>query len=291
MRKLCIYHANCTDGFGSAWVVRKAFKKGNVDFHQGVYGESPPDVTDREVIMVDFTYKNDVVLEMAKTAKSILIIDHHKSAEADLVFNQQDLAEGDYCPIDMIFDMNHSGAVLTWFHFFPDLEPPQLLQHIEDRDLWKFEMEGTRPILANLFSYSYNFKLWDDLMEENPMDLVSGGEAIERKHLKDVNKLIEVGKTRMSIAGHDVPVLNAPGFFSSDAGHIMGEGEKFAACYWFVPDGVVFSLRSSSEGGLDVSEIATQYGGGGHANAAGFKVETLNGLNLFDSDQNVSSDT
>ena len=51
----------------------------------------------------------------------------------------------------------------------------------------------------------------------------------------------------------------------------MAEGEPFAACYWDTPEGRVFSLRSSSDG-VDVSEIAKQFGGGGHKNAAGFKI-------------------
>ena len=68
-----------------------------------------------------------------------------------------------------------------------------------------------------------------------------------------------------------MPVLNAPYFWSSDAGHIMGVGEPFAACYWDTPGGRVYSLRSA-EDGVDVSEIAVMYGGGGHKHAAGFKV-------------------
>jgi uncharacterized protein len=48
--------------------------------------------------------------------------------------------------------------------------------------------------------------------------------------------------------------------------------EPFAACYWDVPNGQVFSLRSC-ENGVDVSEIAKQFGGGGHKHAAGFTVK------------------
>lgn len=51
----------------------------------------------------------------------------------------------------------------------------------------------------------------------------------------------------------------------------MAQGELFAACYWDTPTGRVFSLRSTDEG-MDVSVIASQYGGGGHRNAAGFRV-------------------
>ena len=99
------------------------------------------------------------------------------------------------------------------------------------------------------------------------------GDAIERKLQKDIKELIESGVRRMIIAGYDVPVLNAPSAYVSDAGHLMSIGEPFAACYWDHPDGRSFSLRSNKEEGVDVAQIAIMYGGGGHKNAAGFTVE------------------
>jgi nanoRNase/pAp phosphatase (c-di-AMP/oligoRNAs hydrolase) len=75
----------------------------------------------------------------------------------------------------------------------------------------------------------------------------------------------------MTIGGHRVPVANLPYTMSSDAGHEMAKGRPFAACYWDTPEGRVFSLRSNDEG-VDVSEVAKQYGGGGHRNASGFTV-------------------
>jgi uncharacterized protein len=80
-----------------------------------------------------------------------------------------------------------------------------------------------------------------------------------------------VSKRRMNIGGHNVPVANLPYTLSSDAGHLMGKGEPFAACYMDDPTGRTFSLRSAPDG-IDVSEIAKNYGGGGHKHAAGFKV-------------------
>ena len=80
---LCIYHGNCADGFGAAWAVRAALK--DVEFFTGHYGDDPPDVTGRHVIMVDFSYKRPVLDRMAMAARSILILDHHKSAAEDLV--------------------------------------------------------------------------------------------------------------------------------------------------------------------------------------------------------------
>jgi len=269
MNPLCIYHHNCADGFGAAWVVRKHFGADNVDFYPGVYQDPPPDVTGRDVILVDFSYKRPVMEQIGLSAKSITIIDHHKSAIEDL----KDLDTK--CPITTIFDLNHSGAMLAFKYFFPQTEPPKLLKHIEDRDLWRFEYDNTRAIQAALFSYPYEFNLWDDIFDQSMRDecwaLEREGDAIERKHFKDIYELIAAGKQRMTIAGHDVPVLNVPYIFSSDAGHIMAQGEPFAACYWDTKDARVFSLRSA-DNGLDVSEIAKQYGGGGHKHAAGFKL-------------------
>jgi len=81
MKKLCIYHGNCADGFASAVIVRVALGLENVDFYAGVHQNPPPDVTGREVLIVDFSYKRDVLLEMADSAICIQILDHHASAQ------------------------------------------------------------------------------------------------------------------------------------------------------------------------------------------------------------------
>jgi len=259
---VCIYHGNCADGFGAAWVVRKAL--GEIEFFAGVYQEPPPDVTGKDVVMVDFSYKRPVLVEMAKKANNVLILDHHKTAAAaDLI----DLPAN----VTVKFDTEHSGAMLTWNYFFPSQEPPPLLLHIEDRDLWRFALAHTREIQASVFSHPYDFQVWDKLMAAEVEELVKEGVALERKHFKDINELLGVVTRRMVIGGYNVPVANLPYTMTSDAGHKLAEGEPFGVCYWDTPAGRVFSLRSSDDA-VDVSEIAKQYGGGGHRNAAGFRV-------------------
>lgn len=287
-KPLCIYHGNCADGFGAAWVVRSYFK-GEVDFHPGFYGQEPPDVTDRTVIMVDFSYKRSVLVGMAAKAGAIIVLDHHKTAQEDLApfavtecgagrlswadteHLLSDCAEIGRPPVVALFDMQRSGATLAWDFFFPNLLRPQLLNHIEDRDLWLFKLEGTREIQANVFSYPYDFDVWDNLMSRGCQDLIAEGAAIERKHHKDIGELVRVMKRRMFIGGVSVPVANLPYTLSSDAGHLMAKGEPFAACYSDTPDGRTFSLRST-DAGMDVSAVAKAYGGGGHRNASGFRM-------------------
>lgn len=273
MSTICIYHGNCADGFGSAWAVRQAtihghmeargYSDGMPEFIGAGYQNPPPDVTDRDVIMVDFSYKRPVLLEMAERASSILILDHHTTAEQDLVNLPGNC--------HTVFDMQRSGARIAWDFFMEGQTPPPLILHIEDRDLWRFALPFTREIQANVFSHPYDFAVWDDLMAADPHVLAAEGRAIERKHMKDIRELVHGMKRRIIIAGYEVWAANLPYVFTSDAGHIMAEGEPFAACYWDTPEGRTYSLRSRDDG-LDVSEIAKRYGGGGHRNASGFRL-------------------
>jgi len=276
MDTICIYHGNCADGFGSAYVVWRERQKvliagrtpeGELSFFPATYNQPPPDVKGKNVIMLDFSYKRDVLDKMIEDCASLLLLDHHKSAKEDLegVFNNSKVL-GE-------FDMDRSGAMMTWQWFNPVDDPPQLIKHIQDRDLWRFDLDMTREIQAALFSLPYDFDEWAKYMENNLniISLFNDGQAIERKHHKDVNELLKVTQRRMNIGGHNVPVANLPYTLVSDAAHKMAIDEPFAGCYWDTPRGRVFGLRSTADG-LDVSEIALQYGGGGHKAAAGFTV-------------------
>ena len=266
MSTICIYHGpGCLDGFASAVVFNKfaKSKEMDVEFVVGIYQTPPPDVTGKDVVLLDFSYKRDVLLEMASKANSITILDHHKTAEEDL----KDLPFNVECH----FDMERSGVMMTWNYFFPDERPPMLIKIIQDRDLWKFELNGTKEFTAALFSYPLDFDLWETFLDA-PYGLYMEGKALLRKQEKDVESLIKNLAYRTTIAGYDVPIINVPAMFASDVGAIMSKGEPFAVSYFDLPGGErVYSLRSQPEG-IDVSEIAKQFNGGGHKHAAGFKV-------------------
>lgn len=269
-KPLCIYHGNCADGFTAAWVVKRAWAEAGieVEFHAGVYNQPAPDVTGRRVIIVDFSYKSEVIKEMAKVASSILILDHHQTAIQDL--------EGFTDPnVELVLDKSKSGAGLAWSYYYEDLgiQPPPLLNHVQDRDLWKFELPFTREISAAIFSYEYTFENWDKLMyHTDPQTLITEGEALERKHFKDIKELLKVSSRLMYIGDNLVKAANIPYTMSSDACHILiEEGQPFGACYYDGPQYRTFSLRSMDDG-PDVAKIAESYGGGGHRNASGFRV-------------------
>lgn len=273
-KPLVIYHGNCADGFSAAWCFWHKFGSA-VEFFPGVYQQDPPDVTGREVYLVDFSYKRPVVERMLAVAASVTLIDHHKTAIEDLgPLFRTDSWTGGPPVLNFFVDLDRSGATLAWDYLFPGQDRPLLLGHIEDRDLWRFSLPNTREIQAFVFSHEYTFEMWDKLMAADQVELLqmtAAGAAIERKHRKDVAELVAVCRRRMVIGGHDVPVASLPYTYVSDAAHEMAKGEPFAACYWDTPESRTFGLRATDEG-IDVSAIAKQYGGGGHAKAAGFSV-------------------
>lgn len=272
-RPLCIYHGNCADGFTAAWVVNKHFN-GEVDFFPGVYQSPPPVVKGREVIFVDFSYKRVVMEKILDMAEMVTIIDHHKSAIEDLQGLPFHTA---------IFDVERSGALLTWGCYFSQPcdvphQIPNLVRYVSDRDLWKFELPHSREINAYIFAHEYTFRNWNTLERELDDlfgDCVRAGAAIEKKHHKDVAELVKVTKRFMNIGTFVMPVACVPYTLVSDAGHLMASTDTIAfgaaACYWDTPEGRCFGLRSTEQG-PDVSEIAKLYGGGGHKHAAGFRV-------------------
>ena len=262
MKPLCIYHGFCADGFTAAWVVWKWYGEGQVEFHAATHGESPPDIEDREVYVVDFSYPRPAIEAMARQATKLTVLDHHRTAAQDL----EGLIRNDGV-VDGVFDMGKSGCLLTWEWFFEDRQPPPALLAVNDRDLWTFERSGTREIFSALTSYPYAFETWETLMEA---DRHQEGIALERKQQKDIAETIAAGSHLITIAGHTVPACNVPSPWASDAGHMLAPGHPFAACFWIDGEQIAFSLRSAPDG-LDVSEIATRFGGGGHPHAAGFK--------------------
>lgn len=299
-RPLVIYHGNCMDGFTAAWACW--LKHPDWEYYAATHGEPPPEMLfdpnreRRDVYILDFSYKLPVMLAIADHAENVVVLDHHQSAEKELqtlITGRWEVGgtpgtvdpEGDTYPqgvgrtfpnnVKVRFDMEKSGARLAWEYFHPDAPVPKFVQIVEDRDLWRFELHGTREIAAAVFSYPYDFDVWNVLAErceEHIGGLVTEGAAIERKHHKDIRELVGVCKRWETIGGHLVPVANLPYTLASDAGHmLLADGAPFAATWYETATHRVYSLRSA-EDGMDVSEVARLYGGGGHKHAAGFRM-------------------
>lgn len=265
-KTIVIYHKGCMDGISAAWCFWK--KHGDsYEYYPGVYSEEAPDVTDKIVYLVDFSYKAHVIKDMLEKAKKVIILDHHKT-----MFEEIELV-GEHPKLDMTHSTNSmSGAMISWKYNFPDISAPAIFNYIQDRDLWKFSFEETKAITAALFSYErLNIQNFDKLMQIPISDLLKEGNALVRKNNNDIERYIKVYSREMQIGGYTIMVCNVPGNYASEIGNKLAEESfSFAGTYSDDAKQRKFSLRSV--GNFDVSEIAKKYGGGGHKNAAGFAV-------------------
>ena len=258
---LCVYHANCPDGFGAAWAVRGALGDA-VRFVPGVSG-APVDVEDYRdlsVVLVDFCWPRSTIEVVARAARRLTVIDHHETAKNDL---------GGLVLPNLItdFDMAHSGAMLAWKHFHGDVPPPDLLRHVEDYDLFRMALPGSDAINLALTARPFEFTVWDALDVEA---LRTEGEAILRWMTQQIDRIARSAK-RVTFAGHEVPCANAPRCFVDRLGHKLAADAPFAIVWAEAHGRIHISLRSR-EGGIVVNGLAEIYGGRGHKHAAVFSL-------------------
>jgi hypothetical protein len=248
-----LYHADCMDGFGAAWALWKRFPRAG--YVPVKHGNPPPEgLQNKHVVIVDFSYHRETVLALANQTASLYILDHHITAQTSL----KDLPFA-------YFDMNRSGAVLAWE--WAHTEPvPWLLQYVQDKDLWQWQLPASREISASLASYPFEFEAWESLKFET---LKVEGRGILRYEKTLVEKIAnEV--IMVSLGGHMVPAVHSA-VLTSQIGEYLSEKHPFCLI-WHQKDGRrYFSLRSKA-GGISVADIAVQYGGGGHTHAAGFSI-------------------
>jgi oligoribonuclease NrnB/cAMP/cGMP phosphodiesterase (DHH superfamily) len=268
------YHANCNDGLAAAAVLH-SIHGDTAKYVPVQYSKPHPDVgVDDDIVIVDFSYPRQELKALAQQVRSVTVLDHHKTAEAELdgIMADEDAPTTLY----VAFDQEHSGAAMAWNHYQPDNPVPLFVELIEDRDLWKFEhnpatndlnagLELTDRTPATWVGYLFNEPLVGLVIKEGQV-VIRQKQATRRNLLNNVH-WIKIGE-------YSVPAVNSP-VEISDLGHEMlaaNPSASFAVVYFDTAEDRIFSLRSRSEQDVDVSAIAKRYGGGGHKNAAGFKV-------------------
>ncbi len=264
-----IYHANCIDGFTAAWCAWRKYG-GAAEYIPAQYGDEPPAVTGANVLILDFSYPRVALLAMKESAHSVVVLDHHKTAEADL-------AGLDFC----VFDMSRSGAGIAWDQIH-GTKRPMLVDYVEDRDLWRWALPHSKSINAWIGSWEFEFDGWDGIAHDLEVGAEAtrrSGDAILRKEHRYVRDMAKQARF-VRLGGHTVPVVNAPYINTSElvghlAEHPQGAGQVPFAVGWFQRGDGKYQYSLRSRGDFDVAELAKQFGGGGHKNAAGFTVDRL----------------
>ena len=253
-----IYHANCTDGFGAAYAAWKLLGD-DAQYYAAKHGDPPPKVSGKTVAILDFSYDHATIKKMISESDDLIVIDHHKSAMAEL--------KG--IP-NVRFDLNHSGAVLAWNFFHPNVDPPKFIRYIEDRDLWNWQLPLSREFSAALDTVPKEFSAYLNFESE----LVFENAILNGKHILAYSNLmierISFAASRRRYQGLDVMVINSSHWIS-EIGSKLSQECDFAMIWYHdhKRKKIKVSLRASHDH-MDVSEIARSFGGGGHKLAAGF---------------------
>jgi len=263
---LVIYHANCTDGFGAAYSAWKLLGD-RAEYYAAKHGNQPPDVKDKNVVILDFSYDNATTKRLIADSKNLLVIDHHKSAMVEL----HDVS----CTR---FDMNHSGAMLSWKFFHPGKEAPRLVKFIEDRDLWKWEIPYSKEFSAAFDMVPFDFEEFDKYLDDSAVDDAQERGAYILAYSKTVISKIAKNASPRKLGGKDVLVVNSPHWMSEIGGALSPKCD-FAVIWYHDHDThqTKVSLRAHHDD-ADVSEVAKKYSGGGHRKAAGFALPA--GVNI-----------
>lgn len=276
-----LYHGSCSDGFGTAFIVWYYYKYlygmdrvKMINFIPCYYLKDNQlsnnfieKILGKNVLMCDFSYKYDQLLQIISSSKSFMILDHHKTAEEDL----KQIPE-----CYKIFDMNRSGCGITWDFFYANLPIPKFLAYIQDRDIWAKKLSETSLFVAYFYEQDFDFDLWEKYLDEEMVkEAINKGtiwleyqNVLIDKIIKKTSYIIQEINNKYAI----VLYCNCPKL-KSDIGNKVFNKFPFGdfSCIWdynLFRDQSYYSLVSTNDR-MDVSQIALKFGGGGHRNASG----------------------
>lgn len=266
-----IYHKNCNDGFGSAFVAWLFSSGKNIVYYPVSIGMDPPrEISGKNVLICDFSFDEKVIEKMLGKVKKLLILDHHQTSE-------KKLANLHSCY--KVFDMKKSGVELTWDYFFPGKTMPLMIQYIGDDDTWRHELPLWRDFAAWFYvipkifeeyaKYVSDESFLDQLKKSGPPLREFANYQIAKAAEHAVIKFCRVNKSYYFIA-----YLNSTTLASEIGNYLVTKHSRidFAVIYCIndKTNSTHFSLRSTNQQ-QDVGTLAAALGaGGGHRNASGY---------------------
>jgi|ERR1700733_10920898 len=260
------YHADCIDGFTAAWVTWKKF--GDAAEYIPFYHETAaPELSDKEIYTVDITFPKEITEKLIRLNKRVTSIDHHISKKEITLMTQEPL-----------FDNEHSGCVLAWKYFFPNIEIPAFLLYVEDYDIW-LHKHKSKELYMYLNFIERNFFSWDKTINDfqdkkKREEMLTKGELLRDYEDKVIDHNIKENARLVSFEGYTVYCINTLDIPSVIAQKLIARQPPFAIVWEEKSDGHVH-IHLRGIGDIDLIKIAEKYGGGGHRLAAAFRLKSL----------------
>lgn len=270
---LVIYHGrNCPDGFAAALAARLFYGERaeylGLDHGDVTQIEDLPALQGRAVTILDFSFSPAIMEQIEARAAKLVLLDHHQSAADKLT--------GFACRCGVVhFDMAKSGARLAWEFFHPDRPVPALVTFIEDRDIWVWRYPESAAFLAALDMEAFDFVRWAEIADfdaEHLARFMARGQAMDEKFNKLAADIAE-GAQPVRFNGQSGLMVNAPGVFHSQVGDLLSKKSGTFALMWTAGKGGIVKVGLRSQRGYDCIALAESMGGGGHAQACGFKMK------------------
>ena len=297
------YHADCADGIIAALCAFQFLGHGATYYPVKYNDKRSEDLFRNNLpgslsVVLDFSFSPELHQQAEEESAIFIWMDHHESA-----FKARGLPyDAPVCSFNSefvsILEPEKSGAMIAheWFvdtdvygPFWFNLK--RLVEFVDDYDRWVHQFPESQAIIKAL----YTIHRWE--FSELEADIVSPlyitsmwelGESLLFSHNAKVELLAEDPFIAcfQSPKGRIVPglIVNADREFASDLGHRLAKDcNGIGAVFQLNSNSVNISLRSADKETLNVGEIAAEFGGGGHAGAAGIVVP----FNQFDIHPNM----
>ena len=238
-----------------------------------------------QIYIVDFSISPDEMRELLKITKDVTWIDHHKTAiekysdfEYDIRGVRYDGVAGCMLTCCYLHHMTSRGmGNIKPFELSMCEYAPMFTKLIADWDVWKFDFGDDTRYFQTAF-YAYDFeptsKKWLDFLDfdkDFDKDMINQGIVMTRYRDSWAEKYIKIG-FETKFEGYKCFALNL-GMANSEYFKSLPRG-KYDILMPFSFDGDLFKVSMYSTT-IDVSKIASKYGGGGHKGASGFQCVEL----------------
>lgn len=250
---------------------------------------------DDTVYLLDYTGPPGFAVSIAQRVARCVVLDHHKTAA-------EALAAAAPLPPNLDashLDMNRSGAMIALDYFKPTGLSPQNLaffHHIQDGDLWRWALPGSREFYGGLSSLALNFDvrsnpgIFDQILALDPADLIEKG----RVELKQQGELIAAAVDRSFVidlggergretgwgqalaveAEGELALKHRSGLGNALAAAAAERGLRAVGAVVYreeaMAGGDTLKISLRSTGDEDTTVVSQAFGGGGHLNASSF---------------------
>lgn len=273
-----VYHRSDLDGLCSAAILYRIYpdaKFVGLDYHDTLPSFDPA----VRLIVCDFTIGNIGVMSYIMKHPESVWIDHHWTAISEYYSLGADF------PVFLGDKENTQSAcelVWEWAHGKEGM--PEAVRLLSLFDTWHHE--GNQRILtfqagARAALTSYDDKLWNDLLGNDTRraelviaNLCTEGALIQKQMNEAAERRMKEYAFETSFLSYRCICVNTDAKGSLQFGDLMSQ---YAMCITFIRT----SAHSwkvglySSRPDIHVGNICKQYGGGGHAGAAGFTCDNL----------------